>query len=64
MKPCWEELTLTLEGPACQFFFSFSIGCTIEWNVENLNMLSILKLIIDQGTFLYWPKLWMHSETV
>jgi len=63
MKPCWEELTLL--GRACSsIVLSFSIGFTIEWNVENLNMLSILKLIIDQGTFLYLPKLWMHSETV
>jgi len=63
MKPCWEELTLF--GRAyLSIFFSFSIGFTIEWNVEKVNMLSILKLIIDQGTFLYWPKLWMHSETV
>jgi len=56
MKPCWEELTLF--GRACSsIFLSFSIGLTIEWNVENLNMLSIFKLIIDQGTFLYLPKL-------
>jgi len=56
MKPCWEELTLF--GRACSsIFLSFSIGLTIEWNVENLNMLSIFKLIFDQGTFLYLPKL-------
>jgi len=63
MKPCWEELTLF--GRACSsIFLSFSIGFTIEWNVENLNMLSIFKLIFDQGTFLFWPKLWMHSGSV
>jgi len=56
MKPCWEELTL-FGRAGSSIVLSFSIGITIEWNVENLNMLSIFKLIFDQGTFLYLPKL-------